>query len=61
MKKAAFFCTMGGSGDQKTFRHMAELLGKEPAGTLALLEKDVRSGAFATAVKEFAAGLAAGG
>jgi flavodoxin len=61
LKRAAFFCTMGGSGDQRTFRHMAELVGRPPAGTLALLEKDVRRGAFAAAVKEFAARLAAGG
>jgi flavodoxin len=61
LKHVAFFCTMGGGGDQKTFRHMADLVGHPPAATLALLEKDVRRGAFAGAVKEFAARFAASG
>jgi flavodoxin len=59
--KAALFCTMGGSGDQKTFAHMAELLGRPPVATLALLERDVRSGDFTPRVQELAAQLGAGG
>jgi flavodoxin len=60
IKKAGAFCTMGGSGDKRTFRHMAELLGKQPAATLTLLEKDVRRGTFVAAVKEFVAQLTGG-
>ncbi|MGA2265266.1 MAG: flavodoxin [Phycisphaerae bacterium] len=60
IKKAGAFCTMGGSGDKRTFRHVAELLGKPPAATLTLLEKDVRQGAFVAAAKEFVARLTGG-
>ncbi len=55
--KAASFCTMGGSGDKRTFQHVSELLGKKPTATLALLEKEVRSGAFAEKLDGFVAAL----
>lgn len=61
IKKAVFFCTMGGSGDRRTFSHMGELLGKSPAAALALREKDVRSGLYSTAVKALADRLRMGG
>ncbi len=41
-RRVAFFCTMGSSGAQKTFRVLGELLGKPPIATLALSERTVR-------------------
>jgi len=35
-KQAAFFCTMGGSGDERAFKEMGEIIGKEPVATLGL-------------------------
>jgi hypothetical protein len=36
-----FFCTMGGSGSERVFATMADLVGKAPQATLALTEKEV--------------------
>jgi hypothetical protein len=52
---------MGSSGDRETFAHMARLLGRQPVATLALLEKDVRSGAFVGPVESLVGRLTAGG
>lgn len=57
----ALFCTMGSSGDRRTFRHMAELIGTQPKATLALREKTVRSDAFVAEANDFADRLAASG
>ena len=53
----AFFCTMGGSGAAKTFANLAELAGREPLATLALLERDVTSGNINDSVASFVATL----
>lgn len=42
--RVAFFCTMGGSGAQRVFAAMAELLGKQPVATLALTDAQVEAG-----------------
>ncbi len=39
--QVAFFCTMGGSGDDKTFLHMADVCGKKEKARLAMLTKEV--------------------
>jgi len=44
IKQAAFFCTMGSSGDQKAFKEMAEILGKAPVAVVSLTTKEVVSG-----------------
>ncbi|MFA5142143.1 MAG: hypothetical protein WC471_04195 [Candidatus Woesearchaeota archaeon] len=41
-KNVAFFCTMGGSGDKKAFKGMAELIGRRPLATLTLNAKDMK-------------------
>lgn len=41
LKQAAFFCTMGGSGDQQAFAEMERISGQKPAGTLALKTVEV--------------------
>ncbi|MRR09410.1 flavodoxin [bacterium] len=54
IKKTAFLCTMGGSGDAGTFADMRELTGLEPAARLTLLQREVKKGAHAAKLKEFA-------
>lgn len=53
LKKVAFLITMGGRGDESTLRDMEEASGKKPAATLVLRTADVKSGAFADAIKKF--------
>lgn len=57
LPRLAAFCTLGGSGDKKTFQHITELAGKDLAGTLALIDKDVRAGKHLEAVRKFASAL----
>jgi menaquinone-dependent protoporphyrinogen IX oxidase len=57
IKGAAFLCTMGGSGEETALAGMKELSRKEPAATLALRERAVKSDSdddFRSRVKEFA-------
>jgi len=54
IKTIAFFCTMGGSGDKKTFQEMEKTTGQKPAGVLTVLTKEVASGKFEKKVQEFA-------
>jgi flavodoxin len=54
VKKAAFLCTMGGSGDAGTYADMKELTGLEPAATLTLRTSEVKKGQHAAKLKEFA-------
>ncbi|MFA6285103.1 MAG: flavodoxin [Parcubacteria group bacterium] len=41
LKKVAFFCTMGGSGDKQAFAEMEKIIGQKPEATLALRTVDV--------------------
>ena len=52
-KKTAFFCTMGGSGDEKTFAGMGEIIGQKPAGNLALKTREVAENNFEKQAEEF--------
>jgi flavodoxin len=45
-KQVAFFCTMGGNGDETAFREMGEIIGKKPVATLSLKTKEVVVGNF---------------
>ena len=54
--RVAFFCTMGGSGAGRVFATMAELAGREPVATLALLEKEL-AGPFEDRLDDFAGRL----
>ncbi|MDI6739339.1 MAG: flavodoxin [Candidatus Edwardsbacteria bacterium] len=58
LKKAAFLCTMGGSGDVKTFAAMEELSGLKPVATLSFRTVEVKKGEYAQRLKDFAAALA---
>lgn len=44
LKKTAFFCVMGGSGDKNAFAEMEKLSGRPAIATLTLLTKEVISG-----------------
>ena len=55
-RQVAFFCTMGGGGDQGAFREMEVLCGRAPVATLALRERHVKQddqGKFLDRAKEF--------
>ncbi|MDP2749268.1 MAG: hypothetical protein Q8O89_00365 [Nanoarchaeota archaeon] len=56
-KKLAFFCTMGGSGDEKTFDEMESLSGKTPVAVIALKTKEVISDKFSKQVEDFVSKL----
>lgn len=58
-KKVAFFCTMGGSGDDKAFAEMEQIIGQKSAATLALLTRDVAKNDFAEKLEKFTAALSA--
>lgn len=56
-RKVAFFCTMGGAGDAKTFAGMAELCGQKPLATMALRSEEVKMNQFHSGINRFLAGL----
>lgn len=49
----AFFCTMGGSGDMRTFRAMEELAGKHPKATLSITEREIKNISYERKLNEF--------
>ena len=53
IKRAAFFRTQGGTGAEKIFKEMAEILGQEPAAELVLLTKEVISGQAGEKIEKF--------
>lgn len=52
-KRVAFFCTMGGSGDEKAFSEMTEIIGKRPIATLALRTVEVVKNNFSEKLEKF--------
>jgi len=62
VRQLAMFCTMGGSGDRRTFRAAEQLCGKPLAATLALIDKRVKQRdeeQFIAKVRRFATQIAA--
>jgi len=53
IKKAAYICTMGGSGDEKTFKFMSEIIGLKPVATLSFKTLEVTKGDIAEPIKKF--------
>ena len=51
IKQAAFFCTMGSSGDAKVFKEMEEIIGKAPVAVVSLTTKEVVTGQMQKAEK----------
>ncbi len=57
-RRAAFFCTMGGSGAEGAFAAMQSGSGREPVATLALIDRKVKAEdeeAFVKPLREFIA------
>jgi flavodoxin len=52
-KKVAFFCTMGGSGNENAFSEMEKIIGKKPMATLALTTKEVVNDNYSEILEEF--------
>jgi flavodoxin len=53
LKKVAFFVTMGGSGYEKTFKKMAEIIGQQPIATLDFKTADVMQDKTEEKINEF--------
>jgi len=61
-KAFAVFCTMGGSGDKKTFANAERIIGRPAVATLSLIDKRVKTGdqqEFLDKVKAFAHAIVA--
>ncbi len=54
-RRVGFFLTTGGTGADRTFRHMQEICGKAPVAELALTAGEVKRSAYLDKVKAFAA------
>jgi len=54
IKNAAFFCTMGGSGDIRSFAEMTKISGQTPEATLTFLTKEVVANQTEEKLEEFA-------
>jgi flavodoxin len=52
--QAAFFCTMGGSGNKNIFTYLEEASSKKPVATVALQTKEVRTGNVEGRIEKFA-------
>jgi flavodoxin len=52
-KKVAFFCTMGGSDNGRTFKEMEKVIGMAPEARLSLITKEVANNQYAEKVKKF--------
>jgi flavodoxin len=55
INKVAFFCTQGGSGAEKAFIQMAQLLNKQPVASFSLLTKEVAQDKMLDVLNNFAA------
>ncbi len=55
--RVALFCTEGGANGDKALAQMATLCGKEPAATLIVTERDIKSGAYRQKVADFTKAL----
>jgi len=53
LKNVAFFCTMGGGGNKKAFADMEEAIGKKPAATMTILEREVKKNEYKAKVEGF--------
>jgi flavodoxin len=54
----AFFLTEGGSGEQRVFGQMEELLGKAPLEVMAVREAEIASGRYHEKIRSFTEALA---
>ena len=57
LKQVAFFATMGGSGDKRTFVHMEDLCGQAPIATTTFIDKKIDKGEYQEQLDAFVAGF----
>lgn len=55
--KVAFFCTMGGSGDDRAFLEMGEIIGKKPLSTMAIKASEIAKKLEGEKIDKFVSGL----
>lgn len=53
IKKAAFFCLQGGSGAEKLFLEMEEVLSMKPEATLIILTREVPKSSYSEKMEKF--------
>jgi flavodoxin len=53
-RSVAYFCTMGGSGDERAFGTLSEISGQKPLSTLSLKTREVMAGNMEKSVADFA-------
>jgi flavodoxin len=53
IKNVAFFCTMGGSGADRTFAEMESISGKAPLALMQMTTKEVVAGNFSKKINDF--------
>jgi flavodoxin len=56
-KQVAYFVTLGGASAEKALAHMETVTGKRPLSTLAVPQKDIASGNYDLAARNFARSL----
>jgi flavodoxin len=52
-KQTAFFCTMGGTGDEKAFSEMEGIVGKKPKAVLSVLTREAAKGDYSKKLDNF--------
>ena len=60
LPEVAFFCTLGGAGDDRAFAQMRELAGRSAVACLSITTDKVASGAYNLEVARFAETLQQG-
>lgn len=58
-RKVAFFCTMGGRGDENAFKEMEEVVGKAPIAQMSLTTKEVTGNKYLSKLENFTSFLSA--
>lgn len=58
MKNVAVYCTEMGEGGERALNQLKTLCGKEPRGTMIVLEKELQSGAYADKIGGFLKAIA---
>lgn len=59
IKRAAFFCTMGGSGAQRAFAGLQQALDMQPVATLALTDREIDANTAGPKLDAYVAALLA--
>ena len=52
LKRVAFFCTYGGSGNERTFRQMAAVCGQTPVATMAVRDRELGDAMLSARIRE---------